>query len=122
MDNLFFLQAKCGHTHGTFYIRFDKAAGGTWCQTYGVKTVPQSASGSVNSRVSIDISEATTGPQYRCPYCGNESYVRCGQCKQLTCFNYGDRDFTCAHCGHIGTVTYDSFITDIEGNSGIGQS
>ena len=34
MKDLFFLDAKCVNTNKDFYIRFDKAAGGRWCQTY----------------------------------------------------------------------------------------
>ena len=68
MDNLFFLEAKCVNTHKVFYIRFDKAAGGRWCQTYGVKEEPLNASGSTNNIMQIDISKASVGPQYKCPF------------------------------------------------------
>lgn len=121
MDDLFFLEAKCSNTHNTFYIRFDKAAGGTWCQTYGVKAVPYNANGSSTyNKMQIDISETDIGPQYRCPYCGNESYVRCGRCGNITCKPTGVKTFTCAHCGNSGTIG--GVITKIDGKSGIGQA
>ncbi len=121
MDNLFFLEAKCVKTNKDFYIRFDKAAGGIWCQTYGVKYKPQNLNNTAYNAIKIDISKSTVGPQYSCPHCGNDNYIKCGTCGKLTCFKYGDKEFTCAHCGKHSTVSYDSFITTIEGNSGIGQ-
>ncbi len=119
MDNLFFLEAKCVHTNNTFYIRFDKAAGGVWCQTYGVKFAPQSTTGTSYNKMEIDISKTTIGPQYKCPHCGNSSYVRCGTCGKITCKPGNTKDFTCAHCGKTGVVN--GVIKDIGGSSGMGQ-
>ena len=120
MDNLFFLEAKCVNTNKTFYIRYDKAAGGRWCKTYGVKSIPQSNTedGSYG-KMQINISNAYTGPQYKCPYCGNKSFVRCGTCKKITCIPSGAKDFKCAYCDKTGQI--DGIIKDISGNSGIGQ-
>ena len=119
MDNLFFLEAKCVHTNQTFYIRYDKAAGGVWCQTYGVKGVPVGARGSITNKMEIDLSKSTIGPQYKCPYCGNESFVRCGTCHNLTCMPNNTDDFKCAHCGKTGKIT--GYIKEIDGTSGTGQ-
>lgn len=123
MDDLFFLEAKCVQTKATFYIRYDKAADGKWCKTYGVKAAPQGATGDIHSNVEIDISEARHGPQYKCPYCGNKSYIRCGDCGKLTCFHYGDKRFLCAHCGAGRPVSYDgnTGIKTIKGSGGSGQ-
>ena len=119
MDNLFFLDAKCVNTNNTFYIRFDKAAGGVWCQTYGVKHMPQSTTGVNHNSMEIDISKTTTGPQYKCPYCGNTGYVRCGTCGKITCKPTNTKEFRCAHCGKSGVVS--GYITNAKGSSGTGQ-
>lgn len=119
MKNLFFLEAKCVNTNKDFYIRFDKAAGGVWCQTYGVKNKPVDSTGSSFQSSEIDISTSTVGPQYQCPHCGNTGYVRCGSCGKLTCKPSIVKEFTCAHCGRSGVVN--GYITKIDGNSGTGQ-
>lgn len=123
MDNLFFLEAKCVKTNKPFYIRFDKAAGGVWCQTYGVKFAPQGVNGFANNKMTVDISKTTVGPQYKCPYCGNDNYIKCGECGKLTCFKSWDEKYLCAHCGDSGVMSYDNnnFIKTLEGNSGVGQ-
>lgn len=119
MKDLFFLDAKCVNTNKDFYIRFDKAAGGRWCQTYGVKSKPVDSTGGSFQSMKIDISKADIGPQYQCPHCGNENYVRCSSCGKLTCHPRNEKHFKCSHCGHEGTVG--GYITDIDGNSGTGQ-
>lgn len=67
----------------------------------------------------IDISQTTVGPQYKCPYCGNKGYVRCGSCGKITCKPNNTKEFTCAHCGNSGVAN--GVIKGIGGNSGIGQ-
>lgn len=119
MDDLFFLEAKCVKHNKPFYIRFDKAAGGVWCQTYGVKAVPENSKGTTFNALTIDISRTPVGPQYQCPHCGNKSFVRCGGCGKLTCKSTDTDMFSCAHCGRSGRVT--GTISTISGNSGIGQ-
>lgn len=119
MDNLFFLEAKCANTDKVFYIRFDKAAGGAWCQTYGLKSKPTGSEAGSSQNLKIDISKAKKGPQYRCPHCANTSYVRCGHCGKLTCFPKDGKHFKCAHCEHEGVVC--GYITEIDGNSAAGQ-
>lgn len=119
MNNLFFLEAKCANTDKVFYIRFDKAAGGVWCQTYGVKSKPTDSAGGSFQSMELDISNSTKGPQYKCPHCSNTSYVRCGNCGKLTCFPKEGKNFKCAHCEHEGIVS--GYITEIGGNSGTGQ-
>ncbi len=119
MDNLFFLEAKCVHTKKTFYIRFDKAAGGIWCQSYGVTEKPQGNDGVVANNLCIDISKTSMGPQYKCPYCGNMSYIQCGSCGKITCKPVNVKEFSCAYCGNSGVVS--GYIKEINGKSGMGQ-
>ena len=122
MDNFFFLEARCANTNKLFYIRFDKAAGGKWCQTYGLKSIPLSAaSNGFYNKMEIDLSTTDIGPQYKCPYCGNETYVRCGSCGKIACADYNDNYFSCPSCGHSGEIS-DEPLKNVNGNSGIGQA
>ena len=70
-----FIEAECSQYNQKFYLRYDYAADDVWVQTYGVKEKERSARASGQSR-SIDMSQTRTGPQYRCPYCGNEQFDR----------------------------------------------
>lgn len=106
MDKLFFLDAKCRTNKKNFYIRYDFAADGLWCQTYGLKELPPKSEGGGYSvgGGQHDISEARVGPQYECPWCGNTNFVRCGKCQKLTCYDNSGY-FECAHCSNKGKVT-----------------
>ena len=119
MDNLFLGETKCVKTNKTFYTRFDKATGGVWCQTYGVRFAQQSTTGSTYNKMEIDILKSTASSQYKCPNCGNIGYIRCGTCGKITCKHSNTKDFTCAHCGKTGVVN--GVIKGIGGSSGMGQ-
>ena len=109
------LPINCVRTHRTFYARYDYAYDGVWVLTYGLKDIPsdgiEQSSGGGTSR--IDLSNSRTGPQYKCPHCGNTEFVRCGRCGKLTCYS-GSGKFTCDHCGNTGEVS--GTIDSLEGN------
>lgn len=118
MDNLFFLEVKCSKTKKTFYARFDYAADDIWALTYGVTSLPAGEKVSAGSSQQ-DISRMRTGPQYKCPYCGSTSFVRCGACKKLTCYDESGH-FDCAYCPNSGSVTGHIEKIDVS-KSGRGQ-
>lgn len=109
------LPINCVRTHRTFYARYDYAYDGVWVLTYGLKDIPsdgiEQSSGGGMSR--IDLSNSRTGPQYKCPHCGNTEFVRCGRCGKLTCYS-GSGNFTCDHCSNTGEVS--GTIDSLEGN------
>lgn len=109
------LPVNCTRTHKTFYARYDFAYDGVWVLTYGLKDKPSDASvgGSDGGIIEIDVSNSRTGPQYRCPYCGNTVFVRCGKCGKLTCYP-GKGTFACDHCGNRGEVN--GTIDSLEGD------
>lgn len=115
-----FLPINCIGVHRTFYARYDFSYDGVWVLTYGLRTMPTDTPGesSESDFAKIDLSNSRTGPQYRCPHCGNTEYVRCGACGKLTCYS-GHGDFVCDHCGNRGSVSghIDSLEIDaLEGN------
>ena len=101
MEKVFFLDARCEKCGKDFHIRYDLAADNRWVMTYGLKELPR-GSHSNNSDSSVDISNSRTGPQYKCPWCGSKSYVRCG-CGKITCYD-GSGHSKCAYCGSYGEV------------------
>lgn len=108
------LAVNCVSAHRTFYARYDYAYDGAWVLTYGLKNMPSDESGISEGRMlKINISNSRIGPQYKCPYCGNKKFVRCGRCNKLTCYS-GDGKFTCDHCGNVGEVT--GTIDTLEGD------
>ena len=117
MKNLFFLEAKCESAKRVFYPRYDLAADDKWVLTYGVENL---TSGHIAScSIEIDISNARIGPQYKCPYCGNTAFVKCGKCGNITCLKGDAKNFKCAYCGNSGKIT--GYIERIKMISGAGQ-
>jgi len=121
LSRTFVLPVNCCNVHSKFYARYDTDYYGDWVLTYGLKTVLTDVGIEQNGSNSfdIDISNSKLGPQYRCPYCGNKEFVRCGSCKKYTCYS-GNGRFICDHCGSTGEVT--GTIKKIEGNSFNSQS
>lgn len=77
------LPVNCVSAHKTYYARYDYAYDGVWVLSYGLKEVPSDGVGSsVSGIAKIDISNSRTGPQYKCPYCGNRMFVRLRQMPQ----------------------------------------
>lgn len=124
MDNLFFLEAKCEKCGKIFYPRYDLGADNSWVLTYGQKELPpgQNVAGSGGPR--FNITRRRTGPQYKCPWCGNTDFVHCGRCGKITCHKSGTKNFTCAHCGNSGEITGTISPDEMRGmvkSSGFGQ-
>ena len=76
------IPAKCGKTSRDFYMMYYKAFDGKWVLTYGKKELPRSSGGAGNA-VAVKLDSVRTGPQYKCPHCGqkcdaNEKF--CGKC------------------------------------------
>lgn len=104
MDNLFFLEARCVKTRQVFYPRYDLAADDCWVLTYGQKDLPIGHRPTGGAGPGVKISRMRIGPQYKCPWCGNTDFVRCGACGKITCHDVNDENFSCVHCGRSGKV------------------
>lgn len=50
----------------------------------------------------------------KCPFCGKNSFVKCGRCGELSCHRSGDNSFKCP-CGNSGTIS--GTISDMEGQT-----
>lgn len=105
---------NCIDVHRTFYARYDFAYDEVWVLSYGLKEMPLDTNAGKEFGVAkVDLSNSRTGPQYKCPYCGNRHFVRCGKCRELTCWS-GLGSFVCDHCGHRGSVS--GTIDSMEGS------
>lgn len=115
MDNVFFVEIRCERTDRTFYLRYDYAADDRWVLTRGVTSLPTGQGPSLGSSNSqVDISNSRTGPQYKCPYCGNTGFVRHHRCGKLTCRDSRTDTFRCSYCNEKGVVSKDKFITGFD--------
>lgn len=124
MDNLFFLEAKCVKCGKVFYPRYDLGADDSWVLTYGQKELPLGQKVTGDSGPKFNISSRRTGPQYKCPWCGNTDFVKCGNCGKITCHDSNSESFSCAHCGNSGKVSGVISGDDMKGmvkSSGSGQ-
>lgn len=105
---------NCISSHKEFLARYDFAYDEVWVLTYGIKEIQnEHIRTDATKSKKIDITNSRTGPQYKCPYCGNRDFVRCGLCEKLTCYS-GDGSFVCDHCGNVGGVS--GTIESLEGN------
>ena len=124
--NLVFVKAYCGSTKQPYYIRYDKAADGAWVESYGLKELPpaDASSFSGSNAIGIDVSSARTGPQFKCPWCGNRSYWKHSSdpnCQSVNCWDGKTMsNLPCGKCGKLcslGTST----IQTLDGSGGRGQ-
>ena len=98
------IPAKCGKTSRDFYMMYYKAFDGKWVLTYGKKELPRSSGGAGNA-VAVKLDSVRTGPQYKCPHCGQKYTIKCWNCGKSTCYDGDDhdgREVVCAHCGESG--------------------
>ena len=112
------LPINCREQHKKFYARYDLAYDGIWNLTRGLKELPYDGSGKIGETADaatarIDLASARFGPQYKCPYCKNPTFVQCGNCKEFTCYS-GEGMFTCGNCGASGQIT--GSLTELNGS------
>ena len=109
------IPAKCEKTSRDFYMMYYKAFDDKWVLTYGKKELPRSSGGSGNA-VAVKLDSVRTGPQYKCPHCGQKYTFTCWNCGKRTCYDgdsHDGREVVCAHCGKSGV-----FRTSSGGGSG----
>ena len=117
------IPVNCSKTHKKFYARYDFAFDEVWVLTYGLKSLPNDEdyiTGGTGEETTIDLTNSRTGPQYKCPYCGNTHYVRCGCSNKCTCWD-GVNRFVCDHCGGTAEAGEIGALKNIDGKSGESQ-
>jgi hypothetical protein len=64
-------------------------------------TAASERSGPLNIVGSFGLSPEYSG----CPVCHADSCAQCGECAQLSCWQYGSMRFQCGMCGNVGDVS-----------------
>ena len=108
------IPAKCGKTSRDFYMMYYKAFDGKWVLTYGMKELPRSSEVS-GSPVAVRLKPTRTGPQYKCPHCGQEYTFTCWNCGKRTCYDgdsHDGREVVCAHCRKPGVFRSSNSVDD----------
>lgn len=107
----FCIPAKCGKSGRDFYMMYYKAFDGKWVLTYGRKELPHQTSSGAGGSVEVNLTPMRTGPQYKCPHCGEKYTFTCWNCGKRTCYDgdsHDGREVTCAHCGKSGVFRSNS--------------
>lgn len=119
MVNTIFVPIICSKKKRTFYARYDYAFDHKWNLTRGVIDLPYASAGSekidVQEQASLELNAARIGPQYRCPFCQNQLFAKCGRCGNLFCVAQGEEMFTCPSCGSSGKIN--GVLSTLSGNS-----
>lgn len=99
-----YVRLACSRTRTAMMARFVRAETGTWDLTGA------SPHGSVAQFQAEHVAHEVTGPfgispEYPgCPQCRADSYVKCGVCARLSCWQSGTLS-TCGWCGNTAPVS-----------------
>ncbi|WP_329107995.1 hypothetical protein OG792_05650 [Micromonospora sp. NBC_01699] len=109
-DALLFVNMLCSRSSQPSVIRFVRQE-----QGYVAVGASRQRPGSVipgedgTTHASFGVAEGYTG----CPHCGAASFVRCGRCRKLGCWDESWEAFHCRRCGNSGPV--DGVIDSLPG-------
>ena len=122
MNTVYFIKAICANTKNSFYMRCDLAADDVWVFTYGLKSIPETERGKSSTASSeLDMSNSRFGPQYKCPWCGNNSFWKHGKCGNIICWDDTNDNVTCPTCNTNCNLGGAGTITSLNGSANSGQ-
>jgi hypothetical protein len=115
MDDSLFVSMVCSSARLPAVVRF-RWDGESYEAIAGSKqrpgsVIPPNGNGAING--SFGLGEAYPG----CVYCGADNFVRCGRCRELSCYDGSWEVFNCPRCGNSGRVN-----GTIDSLSGLGNS
>jgi hypothetical protein len=89
---------RCARNRGAFGIRFE-LSGGQWTSTWAspLKEGAANREGHDKSEITGNIVIGSSYPG--CPYCRATSWVTCGTCSKLACWDGDFHRVTCPWCG-----------------------
>ena len=91
--------AKCYKKNQAYGIRTEKMSDGDWWRTWAFPMDVRRAQkeGYDVTKVQGNLYETEEYPG--CPYCGTKSFVQCGKCLKISCWN-GETSLKCPWCGN----------------------
>lgn len=96
---------KCGKVHKAYGVRFEKAGKKYWKYTWAFSIKESAAKHEGYDETTIIGTIEPTEDYPGCPYCAATTFVICGTCGKLNCYN-GSRVFSCGWCGVHGVVSW----------------
>lgn len=99
-NNVVIIPAKCNKSCKPFGIRVEKEEEEslvTWAFPLSEKSVREEHfddSDEVSGKIVI------TSSYPGCPHCGAVSFIRCGVCHKVSCWDSETKSFVCPHCGN----------------------
>ncbi len=107
---------KCGKTNQPYGVRVQKMEDGDWWRTWAFKVKPRYAKSEGYDRNRVNGNLYCTEEYPGCPYCGSLSFVQCGNCQKISCWN-GETELTCPWCGDaMGNIVAATDKFDIDGD------
>lgn len=98
------VNARCQASKQLFAVWFEPMAEGEW-QVVHVDTLPPEAEKSASRESSLElVGRFYRGRYEKCPYCGQESFYQCGECRGIACSGHQGVRVVCPWCGHRGIV------------------
>lgn len=116
-NNVLIIPAMCIKSSKPFGIRVEKKEEDsqvTWAFPLSERSVREEHYGD-NEEVSGRIVIASSYPG--CPNCGAASFVRCGFCQKVSCWDTDSKSFKCPHCGNTCNDVIDT--SELEYMSGV---
>jgi hypothetical protein len=108
------IMASCRKQKRVFGIRAEKIKRDwhfTWAFSIDEKAAKREGydSTSVNGNIIID------NEYPGCPYCDSKSFIQCGNCHKISCWDYETAFFKCPVCGNSGEVYSAESFENIKG-------
>jgi hypothetical protein len=98
------VMARCSRRNKGIGVRFEEVSRGHWIANWAFPVNEEIGRREGYDRQRIIGSFTLDENEFPgCPYCDNQSFVRCG-CEGLGCWNGESRYYTCPYCGSAGEV------------------
>lgn len=96
---------KCGETHKTYGVRFERTEDACWRYTWAFEINPKVAKREGYDSANISGSIVPSDDYPGCPHCGRKYFMVCS-CGKLNCNIINDGGTaTCNWCGSTGTIS-----------------
>lgn len=117
-DEYYTVVARCAKCKKAFSIQLEPRPDGGYNMTTTRPLIGGDSQAGGHGR-SIEIKSLHTDSLYHCPFCGNQSVMKCSACDGLTCLTTGEKEETCAWCSRKGKIGGSIRELSVTGSSGV---